>query len=141
VLDILIEVAATLMIPVPTGRRKARKQAEAFAAGETVTFAGSVLGELPYCRATIGFLSASRNALAASPTEAVEAVEFNRRPIPVERLALVRVRGRQRSDPRAVQPWWQVAECRDGESTVRLSCAPEHMALLTTTLRQAAFAR
>ena len=49
------------------GRRKLRRQHEAFAAGEPVTFPVYLVGDLPYCRPAGGFLTVSRQALVASP--------------------------------------------------------------------------
>ena len=42
------------------GRRKLRRQHEAFAAGEPVTFPVYLVGDLPYCRPAGGFLTVSR---------------------------------------------------------------------------------
>ncbi|MEU0836585.1 hypothetical protein [Streptomyces sp. NPDC005969] len=128
-LDVLIDVAVGLL--VPSGRRRAKREARLFAAGGAVTFPACVLGTPSYCRELIVFLSASRTALDASPTEVAE---LHRRSIPVGRLELVRVRDRQRADPLAVQPTWRVAECRDGSAELLMGCAPQHMGYIVSAL-------
>ncbi|MEV7783423.1 hypothetical protein [Kitasatospora sp. NPDC088351] len=113
------------------GRRKRERDRVAFHKGEAVTFEGLVIGEPPYCRPSYGFLHASRTSLCTSPTKEVETL---RRPLPLDRLELVRVRSRQKSDPRGIRPYFEVAECRDGGAEVLIVCAPEHMAYVREAL-------
>ncbi|BFV55225.1 hypothetical protein KCMC57_up03290 [Kitasatospora sp. CMC57] len=131
-LETLLDTVAVVLTPdVGAAGRKARKLTRAFEAGEAVTFEGCVLGTRPYCRPTLGFLTVSGTGLATSPTEAPG---LNSRPVPLPQVQLVRVRDRESTDPATVRRWWRVAECRDGENTVLIACAPQYLRLLTVAL-------
>ncbi|MFG2818558.1 hypothetical protein ACGFX4_03925 [Kitasatospora sp. NPDC048365] len=132
-LDILLGVLTLLPVPGGGERRRARKLTAAVEAGQVVSFEGSAIGDRPYCRPTLGFLSVSRSTLAVAPTEEPG---LNRRPVPLVHLELVRVRERAKTDPAAVRRYWQVAECRDRGEPVLFACSPAYMPLLTATLRE-----
>ncbi|WP_371603546.1 hypothetical protein OG345_23450 [Streptomyces sp. NBC_01220] len=109
---------------LPGRRRRERSQERAFADGGEVTFQAYVLGDRPYCRPVPVFLSASRTALHVSPTEVKE---LRRSVLPAERIAVQRIRGRERTDPRTIPSYWQLAECRDGQADILIACDPTHM--------------
>ncbi|MFJ1707249.1 hypothetical protein [Kitasatospora sp. NPDC088346] len=119
--------------PLPgTGRRR-RRQWRNFEAGRVVTFEAGVLGAEPYCRPEIGVLNLSRTELLAAPSGGLGATG---RKLPMERIEVVLVRDRLRSDPKGIRPHWRVAECRDEDAVVLLGCAPGRMELLLHALRR-----
>nr|WSW68637.1 hypothetical protein OG461_21895 [Streptomyces sp. NBC_00995] len=126
-------VADQLLTPgLPGRRRRERAQERTFADGGEVTIEAYVLGDRPYCRPVPVFLSASRTALHVSPTEWKE---LRRTALPAARIAVQRVRRRTRTDPRITPPYWQVAECRDGQADILIACDPTHMRYATEALR------
>ncbi|WP_457032150.1 hypothetical protein [Kitasatospora sp. P5_F3] len=131
-LDVLLDVLCTVLVPeAGRGKRKARKLAGAFEAGEAVTFEGCALGTRPYCCPVPGFLTASLTTLATSPTEAPA---LNSRPVPLARVEIARVRVREDTDPATIRRGWTVIECRDGEDTVLFASDPEYLPLLSAAL-------
>ncbi|MFD7262595.1 hypothetical protein [Streptomyces sp. NPDC059874] len=132
-LGLLLELGVGALLTWGDERRKAKRQARDFAAGAEVRFVACLLGDRPYCRsASLVFLWASRSTLHFTPTEFGE---LHRSPIPVDRLEVLRVRPRARTDSRLVQWGWEVAECRDGDSVVLIGCAPASMRHLTAVLK------
>ncbi|MER7726291.1 hypothetical protein [Streptomyces sp. NPDC096323] len=125
-------VADQLLVPgLPGRRRRERAQERAFADGDEVTFPAYILGDRPYCRPVPVFISACRTALRVSPTEVKE---LRRSALPVEQIAIRRIRHRERTDPRGIPPYWQLAECRDGQADVLIGCAPPHMRYVARVL-------
>lgn len=97
-----------------------------------MTFPAYILGDRPYCRSAPVFISASRTALHVSPTEVKE---LRRSALPSEQIRIQRIRRRARTDPRPVPPYWQLAECRDGQADIVIGCAPAHMRYVAEALR------
>lgn len=132
VIAALISFAADQLVPgLPGRRRQERRQERAFADGVEVTFPAYILGDRPYCRPVPVFVSASRTALHVSPTEVRE---LRRSALPTERIGLQRIRRRARTDPRSIPPYWQLAECLDGQTTILIGCAPPHMRYVARAL-------
>ncbi|WP_329133920.1 hypothetical protein OG552_17365 [Streptomyces sp. NBC_01476] len=131
VIDFLIEFVADLFVPEPSGRHAGKREARAFAAGEGVTFEGFALGGRPYCRPDISYLTATRTALVVTPTSVPGLLP---RLVPVRNIDVLLIRDRRKSDPRAVRPFWQVVECRDGTDEILMGGAPQHMDYLLTAL-------
>ncbi|WP_327710534.1 hypothetical protein OG912_19970 [Streptomyces sp. NBC_00464] len=127
----LIASAVGALIPVPGRRRRERAREEAFANGAEVTFEAYILGDRPYCRPVPVFLSASRTALYASPTEVRE---LKRSALPTEHIGVRRIRRRTRTDPHTIPPYWYLAECRDGQTDILIACAPPDMRYVALAL-------
>lgn len=131
VLGFLLELAAGGLVTWADGRRRSGKRARAAARGAEVGFAACVLGDRPYCRnRALVHLWVSGAVLHVTPTEFPE---LHRSRVPPLRLVAVRRRDR-RGDPRLVQVGWEVAECRDGDRSVLIGCAPDSMELLRGAL-------
>lgn len=96
-----------------------------------VTFEGFALGGRPYCRPDISYLTATRTALVVTPTSVPGLLP---RLVPVRNIDVLLIRDRRKSDPRAVRPFWQVVECRDGTDEILMGGAPQHMDYLLTAL-------
>lgn len=130
-LGFLLELAAGALLSWADARRKSAKRTRVAARGTEVGFAACVLGDLPYCRnRSLVHLWVSGPVLHVTPTEFPA---LHRSRIPPLRLVSVRRRDR-RGDPRLVQITWEVAECRDGDRTVLIGCAPDSMRLLQSAL-------
>lgn len=98
-----------------------------------VTFEACALGARPYCRPDVGVLSLSRTELLAASSSGTGSIA---RQLPMDRIEVVLVRDRLRSDPKSIRPFWRVAECRDEDAVVLLGCAPGEMELLLHALRR-----
>lgn len=131
----LVDLVAGLFVPRFGARRRERARARAFADGGEVVFAACLLGDRWYCRPAVVFLAASRTALHVSPTEVKE---LRRRALPAAGIEILRIRGRRRSDSRLVPPFWQIAECREGEGAFQIACGPDDMRRLRAALDGAA---
>lgn len=127
----LIDVVGAFLVPGSSGRRRARAQARTFTEGGEVLFEACILGNRPYCRPAIVFLSASRTALHVSPTELKT---LARSALPAEHIEIRQIRRRNRSDSRIIRPFWHIAECHDGSAGFVIACTPEHMRYLTGAL-------
>ncbi|MDA5284511.1 hypothetical protein [Streptomyces sp. Isolate_45] len=113
-------------------RRQAEERGRRFGEGREVGFVACVLGERPYCRdTTLVFLWAAPTTLHLTPTEFPE---IHRGPVPTDRMELVRIRPRERTDHRLVQRGWKVAEVRDGGAAVLIGCDPAAMELLAAVI-------
>ncbi|MEV4612739.1 hypothetical protein AB0K43_09060 [Kitasatospora sp. NPDC049258] len=110
-----------------------KRTRRSFEAGRPVVFAGAVLGDRPYCAPWAGLLHARAGELRTCPDRAGAPAEPH--PLPLERLELVLVRARLRSDPQAIAGHWRVAECRDGRARVLVAAAPGHLEIVLGLLR------